>query len=288
MLFTSQRRVQVRRFGACLALSAVIFAAAPAWAAVLTTGFWRLGENDFGAIPGNPIQPVSIEAVNGFHLALQGTGAVNNAFYSADVAPTAATATGSFLSARFDNLIPTEPTYLFIPTEPNSGATDNFGVETWVKAASTTPVNGTQAAILYNGNFGSNGFGLYQVGDQYQGVLGASVNFLGSAPVTGDWVHLALVRDGGLTTFYANGVDMGSTIDIAPLPASPSFSLAALGSGDDPFAGHIDEVRSFTFEAGQFNPSDLLYFVPEPSSLALGILGMLSYGFYALRRRRRA
>ena len=72
-------------------------------------------------------------------------------------------------------------------------------------------------------------------------------------------MHLALVRDGGTSTFYFNGVASGATTTATPATPTASF-LVALPPGVSCTAHPIgiDEVRVFTFAPGQFSPADLL------------------------------
>jgi len=84
------------------------------------------------------------------------------------------------------------------------------------------------------------------------------------------WTHLAMVRAGGTTTMYINGVAQATTFTNAPPPPQPDtasseggFSIGARYRGSQntissPFDGLIDEVRVWTFDAGTFNASQLL------------------------------
>ena len=147
-------------------------------------------------------------------------------------------------------------------------ATDNFGLELWVKPDSTA----APQCLAYNGDSSSSGWGIYVFNDAYVGVIGG-VNFVGAATATaGVWTHVALVCDGGNLTLYVNGVATGT----APwLPATPSgrFTVGVQPQtlNDEFFAGGIDDVRVFAFAAGAFSPSDLLYNygAPKPAGMTL-------------------
>jgi autotransporter-associated beta strand protein len=63
------------------------------------------------------------------------------------------------------------------------------------------------------------------------------------------WVHLALVRSGGLTTLYIDGVAQGSPFGGLPVHGSPHMSVSP--GGGSYFDGHIDQARVVTFSAGE-------------------------------------
>ena len=96
------------------------------------------------------------------------------------------------------------------------------------------------------------------------------------------WVHLALIRADGLTTFYIDGVPQGASLATAPFNSSPHMSVSP--GGFSYFDGGIDEARAVFFDSGESTAEVLgaLRGIPEPSSVAfLGVAGL------ALVRRRR-
>src|SRR6185436_5151149 len=107
--------------------------------------------------------------------------------------------------------------------------------------------------MVYNGNGGSSGWGLFQQNTNYQ-VLFGGVTAFGSGPATlNEWTHVALVRNSGVATLYVNGVAAGSTTS-APNSPSGGFTLGTTYNNlnSDTFNGMLDEVRIFTFPAGNF------------------------------------
>lgn len=151
-----------------------------------------------------------------------------------------------------------------------TNVTDNFGLQTWVKVRSS----GGNRCIAYNGNDGTNGWGLFLVGDTFQGEFGG-VTFIGSAPVpTNVWTHLALVRDSGVTTLYVNGVACGTNA-ASPIAPNGTWTIGAspLSPGGEYFDGLIDEVQVFAFAAGTFSLNDLAYRSPDSRKLSATLNG---------------
>jgi hypothetical protein len=86
-------------------------------------------------------------------------------------------------------------------------------------------------------------------------------------------VHLALVRDAGLTQFFVDGVLAFSSFDGPnPLAGNGVTGVGTNHLGTENFVGDISLVRLFTFAPGTFSTDDLA--VPEPATLALFGLGL--------------
>jgi hypothetical protein len=245
-------------------LFATLLLAAPlAPAAVTTQSLHRLGEADPGAFAGAPAGTTTQPSVGGVVLSR-----VGNPTWTGAVTP----GIGSTLAMAFDGI---DDRYggALVGT-----ATDNFGIEAWVRSNGRTTGN---AAIAYNGNSGTSGYGLYRLGNSYGGLFGGVTFIGGGAPVANGSTHLALVRNAGVTTFYVNGVPAGTTTTAAPNPPTGSFGIGgnATIAIDEFFDGQIDEVRYFTFAPGQFSVGDLNLRRPEPvpagTPLALAALGLL-------------
>jgi Concanavalin A-like lectin/glucanases superfamily/PEP-CTERM motif len=167
-------------------------------------------------------------------------------------------------------------------------ATDNFGFSVWTRAAANTSgAGGTQGTVFGLG--GPSVTGPFQIALTATGWQASSFNVgnIGTAGafVANEWINLAVIRSGGVSTFYVNGVASGATFAGAPQHASGHLSVTPGGS--DFFYGDIDEARIVTFTAGETTANVLggLGAIPEPSSALLGGLGVLGL---ALRRRRNA
>ena len=122
-----------------------------------------------------------------------------------------------------------------------TSATDNVALECWVKADRNT---GTQI-ILYNGNTGSSGYGLYLQNTKI-GILNGGVTYVTSNAVldVGKWHHLAATREGGTWKLYVDGAAT-SVANASAAPNAPN-GATAVGSnngGGENFAGTIDEAR---------------------------------------------
>lgn len=128
---------------------------------------------------------------------------------------------------------------------------DNFGFGIFVRAASNTST--TRGSIFSLG--GPSDTNVLKVGLGSGGWYGTANNaaWIGPADGTGfvadQWVHLALIRSSGVTTFYINGVAQS-----APWSGTPSIGVAHLNvdaGGGTAFDGNIDEARVVTFLPGQ-------------------------------------
>jgi hypothetical protein len=183
----------------------------------------------------------------------------------------------------------------FLDTNGNSGwfsstsvmsplAPDNFAFGIYARAASLQ-----QGDIFTLG--GSNGS--FSIGMNTNGWAASSRNVSwigGNNGVSGSftanqWVHLALVRTAGNTTFYINGVAQGSTFGGAPVHNFIHMAVNPGGTGY--FDGQIDEARVLTFDAADAGVNNINVInaltIPEPSTALLSGLGILGL----LRRRRK-
>ena len=159
-----------------------------------------------------------------------------------------------------------QPTYATCASLSN--VIDNFGIEAWVK-----PRNGVTGShiIAYYGNPDSSGWGLRVNNGAYQILFGGVIFTPGAGSATnGVWTHVALVRNNGVANCYVNGLSVANT-GSAPSPPVGSFAVASVpgGGGTNWWDGEIDEVRFFTFTAGQFSTNDLLLNAGPPSTTAV-------------------
>ena len=226
-------------FSALLAI-AMTFSAG---AAVNVIGYWRLGESDPGAANGASAVTATDSAAS-HNLAFAG-----QARYASDVSPAAFWNTGSSLSVNF------QPPNAYARGNLVSTAQDNFGVEAWVKPA---PSAGVQI-LVYNGDTATSGWGIIIIDSVYKVLFGGQIIFGSAAATPNVWAHVAVVRDRGVCTLYVNGIPSG-TSDVIPNLPNGNFGLATppQSPGSQLYPGLMDEVRVFTFAAGQFTPDDLL------------------------------
>jgi hypothetical protein len=144
---------------------------------------------------------------------------------------------------------------------------NNVGVEVWVRTSNLAQIN----ANVFGTGTNANGLNIAYEAAGARGWSGAVANQawvgdgVGTANYTANtWIHLALVRDNGTTTFYVNGLASGTSA-ATPLNATQPRMAATFNNGIF-FSGDVAEARIFTFDPGQFNVSDLLYpGTPPPS-----------------------
>ncbi len=255
---------QLIRLLGLMAGGMLLAAAASVSASVVTVSYYRLGEQDPGAVAGQPAKDITVDS---------GTGTANlhvlgiPPTYSANTGVNGSTLCAAVAGGGYTN------------GAPVLTLSDNWGIEARVLASSSTNSLSSDgyAQIAYNGNSGPNGMGLYAIpGGQFGGLCGG-VAVVGGAPyVPGTWMHLALVVAGGQTTFYTNGVVAAT----GPAPNPPTTGYFGLGinpnkpGGWEPFQGSIDEVRVFAFAPGEFSTNDLLLTsvppTPQPPVIVAG------------------
>lgn len=209
--------------------------------AITELNYWRMGENDPLDTP--PTTALStVDSVGGQTLVL-----FSNPLYWMVTNSTAIAHTRSDACVRF-----ADGAFALMPVV---ALTNNFGIECWV-SPNTIFVG---QALAYNGDTGTNGWGLFLTNGAYMALFGGVGFFGAGAASPGIWAHLALVVSDGMATFYVNGVSSGTTTS-AVIPPTGHFGLACDpdNSQTNQFVGLIDEVRLFTFSPGAFSTNDLL------------------------------
>lgn len=157
----------------------------------------------------------------------------------------------------------------------------NWVMEAWVHPVGTGAVRGGAGAQFLStgsGQFGGTQGGAafrteYNFGDNTIAIradsIGDGAATIGTPVVTtpGRWIHVAVVNDNNVTTFYVNGVASGDPSTTVSAPSGVPY----IGSGQDTgasFDGYLDEIRYSTFLPGAFQVSDLLTRPPGPSILS--------------------
>lgn len=124
--------------------------------------------------------------------------------------------------------------------------TDNWTLSAWVKPAAISP----DVIVVQNGGDGGgapcNG---YSLGLNNLNVTGyhPCVAFLsGGSTVqqTNQWIHLAMVRQSGVTRFYLNGVQTPNTFTSVPITPAGVITIGS-ASGIRFFNGSIDDVKIY-------------------------------------------
>jgi hypothetical protein len=249
-------------------MTAVVLCIASVASAVVTdVAVWRLGEDDTGAVNGANGQNPTTPLVNAQSLTLsvvQGTPT-----YSSDV-----NAPVSTLSMEFN---PSTEMY-GTGVGAISGLTDNYGVEMWVKLPSIagwqTPFSmGSSSSLSLDVACNAGNWQVLRQGDAF---------WTGSAAATaGAWTHLAVIIEGGTGKFFVNGTQVatgGAPGNFDALGIATIYYGGAPNNGNT-MVGWIDDIRIFSFSAGEFSTGDLNYpqhdlsadpDISVPASLAFG------------------
>lgn len=81
------------------------------------------------------------------------------------------------------------------------------------------------------------------------------------------WMHVAIVNQDGVNSFYVNGVKKGASTTSNTIPNGNIFAGGSPGTTPS-FRGYLDELRISTFAPGEFSVSDLLLRPTGPSIIA--------------------
>ncbi len=260
LLFSSERKSQTGRFRITTLWNIVLLGlmcASSGRAQVYTWGYWRMGENTYGAGVGYAVTGAITDDLANHPLIPQGT-----LRYTNDLAVEAKIHTGTLLAVDFSSGSYLSNNFAYFANY------DNFGIEAWVKTRTTSQNH----IVVCNGNGVTDGWAIRQSGATWQCEFAGKATF-GAAPVVANaWTHLALVREGGTATLYVNGVAAGAST-VAPTPVASGFAIGAYPGGGSAFIGVIDEVRLFDFLPGRFQLSYLLWNAPSQ----LAVLGSSAF-----------
>jgi len=208
-------------------------------AGVSTTVAWyRMGEDDPGAASGNTANnPIEDSSANGMDLWRTGPPTYSNDTPHA----------GSTLSMDLE----ADNNHRFMRYGELTTATDNFGVEAWVKIES-------HPDTAYRYIFHNNKWGIGVQGGNFATHFDGRFVLAHTAAPLGTWIHVAMVRDDGDNRFFTNGVEVAFGNDSTPGTPNGDVCIGGYGDAND-IDGMIDEVRVFTFNTGEFEVGDLLY-----------------------------
>ncbi len=147
---------------------------------------------------------------------------------------------------------------------PPAGA---YGIEIWVLPQGNGIAGGSGGwifssgqsggvALRINNPSGSQTFDGTQYIDAF--VLGGSATIGDQAIIdTNNWMELAIVDNGGVLTFYTNGVPCGDSLTSGSTTPAGDVYIGT-PSDNQAYYGYLDEARMFTFASGAFSTNDLL------------------------------
>lgn len=142
-------------------------------------------------------------------------------------------------------------------------ATDNFAFGVFVRTAALD--SGIHDIFTLGGDPGalklSVGPGGWCASAHYVSWIGESGGVVGSF-ASSKWAHLAVIRRGGVSIFYINGVARG-TWNGVPVHGTPHLCLTP--AGGQYFKGDIDEARIVTFDTGSNDAAVLTELWGAPS-----------------------
>lgn len=183
------------------------------------------------------------------------------------------------VAIQTDNIVATGST-AYLATDVNGSAnvgwfsanfsnlpTDDFAVGIFVQAVDNTL--DTQGLVVSLGsnaasvriNLAPNGWGVSVlepvIGDPLAEppVLDTPATWVGPVDGTGfvadTWAHLVVIRSGGVTSFYIDGVDQGDPDSVNVPEHTASGHMSVNPGGRQYFDGKLDEMRVVTFTPGE-------------------------------------
>jgi len=180
------------------------------------------------------------------HTEVNQSGATYVAYIFAGGASTAATARSVDFDGSADYMVSTDSSY-----QPGTG---DFTIECWVKhdalamkgifqLSGSSVFNGTNGiAVLFNTNSGNKRWELYAGGATTQ----ESVSYSGYT--TGVWAHLAVVKTGGKTKLYVDGIESISVTDTTNYSTESYLGLGGAFGTQYTFNG---QISNFKYTKGQ-------------------------------------
>ncbi len=261
-------------------LSILAFAREASASAFVKGAYYRLGDDDPGAVAGNIGSDPTLDFFSDkLDLARYGSPK-----YSSDVPLQGPF--GDKLSMAFANEGLGGPAFPGVYGRATSlpMIEQGYALESWVKAGPTNLDSIRNNLLAYNGDPASDGFGFFLHDETYVARIGTFERVLGPAAVA-EWHHLAYVKTFNTADYYYDGkLVFETTGDPLPVAGSGGFWLGGMGeipseSGSFLFNGWIDEVRYQSFNplaAGAFDPTAFLIRpIPEPSTACLVACGVV-------------
>ena len=198
---------------------------------------------------------------------------------------------GSTASIQFDG---TDLAHVEIKsyTAPLVGGTNNRTISAWVKTNGASPADINLSILSYGRNFGGQKWNFRSTQDNTtlnpSGQLRTEVNggyIIGTTSVTdGQWHHVAVVLNGGTPdvtelSLYVDGVLEGIHSSLTEAINTDTAGGTNVFIGDDhsnrEWNGWLDDVRIYNEALDASAIALIASTVPEPSTLAFTVLGML-------------
>ncbi len=149
-----------------------------------------------------------------------------------------------------------------------------YGIEIWVLPQGNGIAGGSGGWIFSSGQSGGVALRINNPGGSpdFDGTQYIDAFVLGTSTAIGDqaiidtnsWMHLAIVDNGGVITFYTNGEPCGDSLTGGGTTPAGDVYIGT-PSDNQAYYGYLDEARMFTFAAGAFTTNDLLLRPPGPN-----------------------